>query len=322
MTWTWSPECRTASSRAVSAAAIVVAVLASLSMAAPARADDLDDYLERAAKADYAGRRVVVTMWNGANEAAVGDIEHAGGMMILKDGDTEVLIGGGKLGGTEMPGITFSSWSAEGAGTKYTTSEATPVTRLGRSARSVTIFEGDLKRATIVFDAVTWAPLTTEIYDGEGRLFRLSTFTEFGPVSARAYAALREQASDAYEVVPEQAGSTLPVRAAGYERLDTYLDADGIAHAFYGDGLFSFSVFEIPTDRVEPGLEGGTAFEVGGARYLVLVEPAEIWVSWQRGEIAFMLVGDVPPDHLIDVLSELPAPKGRSFIDKILGLFS
>lgn len=322
MRWTWSQAVRIAPRRALPAATIAVVVLASMSVAAPARADDLDDYLEKAAKADYAGRRVVVTMWNGANEAAIGDVEHAGGMMMVKEGDHEVMIGGGKVGGSGLHGVTFSSWSAEGTGAKYTTSEAVTVTRLGRSARSVTIFEGDVKRATIVFDAVTWAPLNTEIYDDQGRLFRLSTFTEFGPVSGRAYAALREQASDAYEVVPQQSGSTLPKQAAGYARLDTYLDSDGISHAFYGDGLFSFSVFEIPADRAQSGLEGATALEVGDARYLVVVEPAEIWVSWQREEVGFMLVGDLPPDHLVDVLAELPAPKGRSLFDKIIGLFS
>lgn len=300
---------------------VLVAAFVSL-VASPARADDLDDYLDRAAQADYSGRRVVVTVWDGRSEAAVADIDHAAGMVMISDAGREVMIGDGKLMATDSSGVTFSAWSNVDSSSRYATGEESEVVRLGRPAHSVTVLEGDLLRARIVFDAATWAPLATEIYDGDGRLFRLSTFTDFDPVPEKAYEALRDSSADTYDVMPRIAQSSLPAAVAGYERLDTYMASDGVTHAFYGDGLFSFSIFVLPDGNAQPTLDRATSLDVDGDRYLVLVEPAETWVSWTHEEVGYVLVGDLPPDHLVEVLAELPNPKGRNLIDRILGFFS
>jgi hypothetical protein len=304
------------------AAVIVLGAVLMSQVASPVWADDLDDYLDRAAQADYAGRRVVVTVWDGRSEAAVADIDHADGMVMISDAGREVMIGDGKMMGAGSSGVTFSAWSNGGSSARYVTGDELDVIRLGRPAHSVTVLEGDLVRAKIIFDAATWAPLATEIYDGEGRLFRLSTLTDFDPVPEKAYAALRDSATDTYDVMPRIEQSSLPVAVAGYERLDTYMAPDGVIHAFYGDGLFSFSIFVLPSDSAQPDLDGATSLDVDGDRYLVLVEPAETWVSWTHKEVGYVLVGDLPPDHLVRVLAALPNPQGRNLIERILGFFS
>ena len=305
------------------ARAFVIALAAVLivQIASPAIAGDLDDYLDRAADADYAGRRVVVTVWDGRSEAAMADIDHADGMVMISDEGNDVMIGEGKMMAGSS-GVTFSGWSIVDSSSRYVTGEEVDVNRLGRAARSVTILEGDIVRAKIIFDAETWAPLATEIYDADGSLFRLSALTDFDPVPERAYAAMRHIESDTYDVMPRVAQSSLPAQAAGYSRLDTYLGTDGVTHAFYGDGLFSFSIFVLPAGSAEPNLDGSTSLDVAGARYRVLVEAAETWVSWTHKEVGYVLVGDLPPDHLVQVLGELPAPRDRNLFERILGFFS
>ena len=302
---------------------IVVTILTAALGAAtvPAFAGDLDEYLEKAADADYAGRRVVVTTWDGRTQAEVVEVEHAAGMMMIAGAGSDVVIGAGKVAMDGAAGVTLSGWSVRRASDKYTTGDVAEATRLGRPAHSVTVYEGALVRARIIFDAATWAPLATEIYDGDGSLFRFAAFTDFDATPRRVFTEVREHEGDAYDVVPQAATSPLPAEAGGYERLDAYMGADGVAQGFYGDGLFSFSVFVLPSGVDQPDMPEAGEAVVGGRRYTVLVEPNDVWVSWRRGTDGYVLVGDLPPDHLELVLDALPAPKQPNLFQRLLDLF-
>lgn len=300
----------------------VAAIAAALgTVTVPAFAGDLDDYLEKAADADYAGRRVVVTTWDGRTQAEVVEVEHAGGMMMIAESGSDVVIGDGKVAMDGAAGVALVGWSVRSAADKYSTGEVTELTRLGRPARSITVYEGTAIRARIVFDAATWAPLATEIYDGNGALFRFAAFTDFDAVPDRVFTAVREHQGDAYDVVPEAASSPLPAEAGGYEQLDSYLGSDGVVQCFYGDGLFTFSVFVLPSGVDEPDMADAVEMVLAGRRYSVLVEPNDVWVSWRRGAAGYVLVGDLPPDHLDLVLEALPAPKPPSLFERLFSLF-
>jgi hypothetical protein len=290
-------------------------------MSAPALAGDLDEYLEKAADADYAGRRVVVTTWDGRTEAEVVEVEHAAGMMMIAGVGTDVVIGDGKVAKDGAAGVTLSGWSVGRATDKYSTGEVTELTRLGRPARSITVYEGAVVRARIIFDAATWAPLATEIYDGDGALFRFAAFTDFDATPRRVFTAMREHEGDAYDVVPQAASSPLPAEAGGYGQLDAYVGSDGVIQSFYGDGLFSFSVFVLPSGMDQPEMPEAEDMVVGGRHYTVVVEPNDVWVGWQRGTADYVLVGDLPPDHLELVLDALPAPKAPSLLERVFSLF-
>lgn len=300
---------------------VAVAMASAAVTAAPGVAGDLGEYLEKAADADYAGRRVVVSTWDGGTEAEVVEVEHAGGMMMIADSEADVIIGGGKVAVDGADGVALSAWSVQNADGKYATGDIADVTRLGRSARSVTVYEGDTVRARIVFDLATWAPLATEIYDGDGSLFRLASFTEFDPAPQRVFIAMKEHEGDSFDVVAQAASSSLPAEAGGYDLLDSYMGSDGVAQGFYGDGLFSFSVFVIASGAAQPELPDAADMTLAGERYLVLVEPSEVWVSWQRGTAGYVLVGDLPPDHLERVLAALPTPKRPNLLQRFLDLF-
>lgn len=300
----------------------VTTVMAALgAVAGTASAGDLDEYLEKAADADYAGRRVVVTTWDGRTQAEVMEVEHAAGMMMIAGAGSDVVIGDGKVAKDGVDGVTFSGWSARRASDKYSTGEVTEVTRLGRPARSVTVYEGGVVRARIVFDAATWAPLATEIYDGDGTLFRFAAFTDFNATPRRVFTAMREHEDDAYDVLAQATSSSLPAEAGGYEQLDAYMGSDGVAQGFYGDGLFSFSVFVLPSGVDQPDMPEAVGMAFAGRPYMVLVEPNDVWVSWRRGTAGYVLVGDLPPDHLELVLEELPAPRAPSLMERLLSLF-
>jgi hypothetical protein len=300
-------------------AVLTVVVMAS-SMAAPAFADDLEEYLERAADADYAGRQVVVTVWDGRSIANVASLEHSGGATMLEGDAADTVIRDGRVSVEGSAGIALSSWSAPGVGVRYTTGEERDVTRLGRSARSVTILEGEAIRARIVFDLATWAPLATEIYDGDGELYRLASFLEFDPNPRSLYAAMDDEGYD-YDLMRRVEESSLPLNAGGYVLGDAYDGPGDAAQAFYSDGLFSFSVFEVSARVALERFADAEAFVTEVGEYRILVDAYELWVMWERDGTGYVLVGDLPPDHLIAVLADLPHPGGRNFWQKIVSFF-
>jgi negative regulator of sigma E activity len=263
---------------------------------------------------------VVVTVWEGRSEAEVMQVEHAGDMMMLGGDATATLIGEGRVMVDGTAGVALDGWSVPDLRDRYRADDITDMRRLGRPARSVTVYEGDLVRARIIFDLETWAPLATEIYDGDGELFRFATFTEFDANPRLVFDAMQQDGYD-YDVVTMADDSTLPQEAGGYARVDAYRGPDEIAHAFFSDGLFSFSVFQVSPQRSMARFADAESMTVADASYLVIVNPTEVWVTWEHGDQAYVLVGDLPPDHLDAVLTDLPLPKGMGFFERLLSLF-
>jgi hypothetical protein len=118
-------------------------------------------------------------------------------------------------------------------------------------------------------------------------------------------------------IAPMPATTTLPESVAGYRRADVYAAGRDSIHAFYSDGLFSFSVFESPRTGLPAAFERATVFEVSGKRYRRLVTPTSVWVHWDAPDRSYLLVGDLPPDHLMGVLQRLPAPGQRGFLVRL-----
>lgn len=285
-------------------------------VAAPAVAEELEDYLSKAAEADYAGTQVVVTVWEGRSTARIMEVERIGELLMVGSDGREVVAGNGKLS-SAAGGVVLSDWDAGShLSSRYTTGTAEPAQHLGREAIEVTIFEYDVARARIVFDAATWAPMVTEVFDGDGDRFRFASFTEFSPAPRRAFEKM-DDAGDVYEVVTRIDETAMPGSAAEYRRLDVYRNQDGVVQAFYGDGLFSFSVFQLEGAQGERRFDGAETLVVDDAAYQVLVNPTDVWVRWASGARTYLLVGDLPPDHLEAVLTELPEPQSGGFLARL-----
>ncbi len=289
---------------------------------APALAETLEDYLHEAAEADYAGRQVVVTVWDGESTAGVFVIEHAGDTLMIERGEHEAVVGGGKVSAASRDDrVVIARWTAMGYGTRYTTADPVEVRRIGRTAEAVAIYEGELLRARIVFDVETGAPLATEVFGSDGRTFRFSSLIEFDPLPRRLYSSTGLDGGEYDVMVPVDPGD-LPVEVAGYRLADSYTGPDEVVHSFYSDGLFSFSLFEMEGSVGDDLFTEARAMEVDGAKYRVLVRPAQVWVHWSTPATSYVLVGDLPPDHLDQVLAELPKPRQRNILARLWnGLF-
>lgn len=285
--------------------------------AAPALADPLDDYLHEAEEADYSGRLVVVTVWEGEPTAGMFVIEHAGRRVMIEVGDNEAVIGGGKVTAVSSgaSSIAISRWTAMGYQSRYAVTTSRAVERFGRSAESVAIMEGDLLRARIVFDTATGAPLSTEVFRPGGGTFRFSTMVEFDPLPRKLYAMAASPGE--YDVMVPARASTLPAQVAGYRLADSYSGPDEVRHSFYADGLFTFSLFEVEGKVKDDVFADADVFEVDGSKYRIIVRPTQVRVRWTTPDRSYVLVGDLPPDHLEQVLMELPKPRGRSFLSRI-----
>jgi len=312
--------------RALRASVLVVAV--SLVAAGPAAAtpsgllfDDLEQYLKEASGADYAGTQIVVTVYQGKTTAGVVSVAHAGEMLLLSE---RTVVGDGKVSGAaEGTGsIVISDWNRLGVTGRYTTGEPENVRHLGRKARSIAVMEGELLRAQIVFDAETNAPLATQVFNTDGSAFRQSWMFQFDPTPSRG---VYERSSDdggEYTVMLKANAGTSPGEVVGYRLGDRYSGPDDVVQSFYSDGLFSFSLFEIEGAPQLSRFDDAVVTSFGGAKYDVLVTPAQMWVRWTTPGTTYVLVGDLPPDHLRDVLAELPRPRKRNLLSRLWrGLF-
>ena len=287
-------------------AAVTVALVA-----LPAGASDVTDYLAEADDAVYSGRRVVVTVWEGESRSGVVDVEHAGGMMMVGE---ESMVGDGKVRRLDSgnQGVAVTRWSAMGAAPGYDVRMGDPTEHLGRAATTMRVMEGTLLRAKLVIDDDTSAPLVTEVFDDEGRLYRYSSMVEFTP--AMKNMPVPPRSTGEYEVMLPVAGSSMPAVVGGYQRVDVYGGPGDSQQGFYSDGLFSFSLFVVDGERSVAGMPKGVPYHHDGAEYRAIVTPAETWLVWEAAGSTYVLVGDLPPDHLESVLEDLPRPSKRNIL--------
>lgn len=288
-----------------------------------ARAEELDDYLAQADQATFAGRQATWCSYSGHNEFSVVSVEHAGSLVMVESAGYSEMVGGGRYSviGEMSGGIAIADWSSASLTNKYVTASVVPETRLGRDVIVVTVDEDDDVRARIWFDEETGAALGSEIYDGNGDLFRLSWMLDFDPNPRKIFTMMRDDAST-YDVVVSADAGDLAESVAGYVRVDTYAGPDDSLHAFYSDGLFSFSVFLIEGPVPAGPFADADVMRLGRRSYRWMLTPSDMWVQWEGDGVTYVLVGDLPPDHLEQVLAELPSPsRGNIFARFWHGLF-
>ena len=80
------------------------------------------------------------------------------------------------------------------------------------------------------------------------------------------------------------------------------------------DELFRFSLFVVD-GRVD--VTNGRAWGVDGFEYVRVITAAETQVLWNAPDQTFVLIGDLPPDHLEEVLADLPRPGQRNWFARV-----
>ena len=300
-----------------------LAIVGSLTVAAvalttsPALADDLADYLDEADRAVYSGKRLVATVWDGIERMGVIDVAQLGGMAMVGAGASHLMVGDGKVHDLESPcaAIAFAPRAETRVTHGYQLVSAETAVRLGRAVEVMEIREGDVLRMRLVVDVVTAAPLETEVFDNEGNRFRYSTMVEFS-VSAPSMETYEDDGE--YEMMVSVEEPQVPDSAGRYQLIDAYAGPEAAQQGFYTDGLFTFSLFAVEgkADIEELG-EGGSAWTLDGFDYRRVVRPAEVWVLWNTLDSTYALVGDLPPDHLEEVLADLPRPEQRNWFSRM-----
>jgi hypothetical protein len=277
--------------------------------------DDLADYLQDAADAPFHGMGVVVCTWGTESAGATYEVTRSDGMSMVHGPNGELMAIGATTAtrsGADWYGLEVEEWAAWSLSDRYRLSEPQPTFRLGRRAVAVTVMEGEIRRANLIIDEESTVPLITEILDGDGNVFRMAVLIDFAPGPQPMPDDMPEM-HEMTMVARAPAPGRIPTDLAGYARADTYRGEEGTLQAFYTDGLFSFSLFETERTRRLGAFEDASRFVVAGNEYRRIVTPSEVWVQWNAPDYSYVLVGDLPPDHIAEVLQELPAPGDRGF---------
>ena len=269
---------------------------------------DLIDHMDHAADADFVGRQLVVCWSPDGVVAQVSEVEQSGGMTMVKGTDRSVTIGQGKMidayGGVitylEMtPTTPWRLWDG------YKVVDGEPVPGADGS-RTVDVLEQGELRARFLLDETTSILLASEIFSGDGSLYRYTALIEVGP---RDSAPMIDMADMPQPEVREMAQDVaLPASAGHYWRADSYVAMGGV-QAFYTDGLFRFSVFELSRKTDGGPLADKPSVEIAGrGGYHRMYNPAAVTVLWRTADQSYVLIGDLPPDHLEVILADLPSP--------------
>lgn len=285
-----------------------LAALFALAAVGPALAEDLSDYLDDASDSIYSGQRLVGTTWDGIESVGILEIQHHGGMTSVGTESGMAMVGDGRmhLGGPDEAAISFVLETRQEFGGRYSVSHGEATYHLNRPARILEVMEDGAVRIRMVIDDSTSAPVATEVFGADGELFRYSSMVNFTVAVDPAMAQIDDRE---YRMMMPLGEVDLPATVAGYYLTDVYAGPQNGQQAFYTDGLFTFSIF---TSRGRANwtaiAEDEHPYTSGSHGYLRVVTPTSVWVMWNAPATAVALVGDLPPDHLDEVLAELPLP--------------
>lgn len=297
--------------------AVVGTTLAvAMTIGAPlAVADDIADVLDRARNSTYTATRLTVSVWGNETQLTRERVEHAKGAEMIQVDETWSMVGNGRTArmGEAPEGIAFMANAETIQTDRYEVGEITSCSHMRRSCTIVPILEGELTRAHLIVDDRTGAPLITYIYDNEGKTYRTVSLSDFHP--HRTYEWSSDPTVVPYEVVMHADSAVVPGDVAGYLLVDVFPGpGDRSEQGFYSDGLFSFSLFALPAGTHVGGFDDATALIATSGVYEATHTAGDVRIQWTRGDHHYVLMGDLPPDHLDAVLADLPAPNGTGML--------
>jgi len=296
------------------AAAAVVAAAIGLGRTAPAQPSNDPEALLTAARtaserASYAG--VLVMMWRDHGQlhrtATYAQVDH--GVVDLGAGANRVLSRDGRRWVTTPSGWTLvlgpdvaaaapprpnEHWDLRTAPGPLVAGQPTTEVRAADPATGTT-------RARFFFDRSTGALLRRDVLDVDGRLLRQVGFETVAPVASAAPTPAPEHAANeqprALTRVPS--GDPAPARIGrGYRLLGRYRQPDGSVQLYYGDGLFTLSLFEQPGTVDWDAMPAGDDSRVHGVETRAYATPTTSAVVWGLHGVVITGVSDAPPDQV------------------------
>lgn len=299
-------------------AVVGTTLVVALAIGAPlASAGELTDVLERASDSTYTATRLTVSVWGDQTRVTKERVEHAKGAEMIQVDETWSMVGNGRTVrmGEAPEGIAFLANVQAIETGRYDVGERTACSHMRRSCTIVPIIEGELTRAHLIVDDRTGAPLITYIYDNTGRTYRTVSLSDFSP--HRTYEWPSDPAAVPYEVVMHSDSAVVPSAVAGYVLVDVFPGpGQGSEQGFYSDGLFSFSLFALPSSTLVGGFEDATTLITTSGMYEAAHTAGDVRVQWTSDDHHYVVMGDLPPDHLDAVLAELPAPTATGMLTR------
>jgi hypothetical protein len=284
-----------------------------------ALADDLADVLDRARNSTYTATRLTVSMWGEQSRLTRERVEHANGAEMIRVDEAWSMVGNGRtVRLNETPeGIAFLTNAEPIVIGRYTVGEIQPCSHMRRSCTLVPILEDELVRAHMIVDDLTGAPLITYVYDGQGRTYRTVSLSDFSP--HRTYEWSMDPTAVAVEIVMHGESEVVPPDIAGYQIGDVFPGPAGenSEQGFYSDGMFSFSLFALPAVTVIGGFDEAGALVSNSGVYDIVHTAGDVRVHWSNRDYHFVVMGDLPPDHLEAVLADLPEPDAGGMLSRL-----
>lgn len=194
----------------------------------------------------------------------------------------------------------------------------------GRDAAVVIARDDDGEvRARFFVDPETHLLLRRDVLDREGNLARSVRFVRLNIGAAPAVPAVPSDGPtvSATDEVPD--GFSAPEELGNFRLLGRYQHADGTLQLFYGDGLFSLSVFE-QDGRVDWAAmpDGGRSAEVEGQRARAYSTATGTVVVWGEHGLVLTGVSDAPADAVEAVLPDVAGgDQDDDVLDFVFGPF-
>ncbi len=291
-----------------------VVVLVVVLSAAPAMAsDDLGPYLEEQANAEFSAEQTVVCFTPDGVVSDLSLVRQAQGVRLVEDAN-------GALGVTRVS--HGEDWAL---GAQYTVEVVGRERFLSRPVTAVEVIDGETVRVSLLFDRLTGALLSSDVFNDDGSTYCSSRYLSFDArpplISDDLLAGLTTSADGGTpaEVDPD----SFPEEIAGFGLTEVVEGpAKGVTNGYYADGLFSFTLFVSDRTIEVPELADVPLVRIARGEYQRRFYPGRVILAWQTKSGGIVLIGDLPLDLQEDVLEALPAPgKPNFFVRFWRGLF-
>ncbi|MDH3498869.1 MAG: hypothetical protein OEM97_01995 [Acidimicrobiia bacterium] len=297
---------------------IVLVLVAGLviPVAAPALAQSLEEWLERAADAEFEGRQVTICDTPDGRLTEAVDVAQQNRVIVVRALGGEVVIRSGSVMTTGVDGATsissVDSSSSALLADRYSSEVRGRSTVINRAVDLVEVLEGDLVRVRYAFDLNTGAVLRSDVNNGDGSLYCTTQFVEFRPNADIAVA----EPSTTRELLLTALSSdvSLPTEVAGFAQLDMYEGPQGSTAAFYSDGIFSFTVIVADRKIAVSDLSDAPQVKVHDRDYVRRFSAGQVLFSWESADGGLVMIGDLPLDLQGAVLDGLPQPGATGFL--------
>jgi negative regulator of sigma E activity len=163
-------------------------------------------------------------------------------------------------------------------------------------------------RARFFIDTATGTLLRHDVLDARGSLVRGVSFEAFLPLGDAGSSAYPHTAKTEEPTVLRSVPSGYEAPSSigrGYRLLGRYRQPDGTVQLYYGDGIFTLSLFEQRGTLDWGSLPAGTSQDVNGIQTRDYDTPTSSVAVWNDHGLIVTCVSDAAPDQVLGVVRDV-----------------